>query len=152
KQRAMSEVRSSELEKGLSSSNDPVKVEEDIVASSPWEIKAFHTLGEVCGLDIKTLSRFRDRFQLPERVKGGVLLRAAFLCRLRFPIHPFIMELLGHFNIALEQLKPNSWRIVISYIKIWLAATEGNMIKVNELTYLYHLKKSKEYGYYELVP
>ena len=62
------------------------------------------------------------------------------------------MELLGHFNIALEQLKPNSWRIVISYIKIWLAATEGNMIKVNELTYLYHLKKSKEYGYYELVP
>ena len=69
KQRAMSEVRSSELEKGLSSSNDPVKVEEDIVASSLWEIKAFHTLGEVCGLDIKTLSRFRDRFQLPERVK-----------------------------------------------------------------------------------
>ena len=84
--------------------------------------------------------------------QGGVLLRDAFLCRLRFPIHPFIMELLGHFNIALEQLKPNSWRIAISYIKIWLAATEGNMIKVNELTYLYHLKKSKEYGYYELVP
>ena len=26
------------------------------------------------------------------------------------------------------------------------------MIKVGELIYLYHLKKSKEYGYYELVP
>ena len=27
-----------------------------------------------------------------------------------------------------------------------------DMIKVSELVYLYHLKESKEYGYYELVP
>ena len=26
------------------------------------------------------------------------------------------------------------------------------MIRVDEFTYLYHLKESKEYGYYELVP
>ena len=26
------------------------------------------------------------------------------------------------------------------------------MLRVNELVYLYHLKASKEYGYYELVP
>ena len=47
---------------------------------------------------------------------------------------------------------PNSWRIVINSMKIWLATTEGDMIKADEFTYLYHLKESKEYGYYKLVP
>ena len=45
----------------------------------------------------------------------------------------------------------NSWRIVVNYMEIWLAANE-DMIKVSELVHLYHLKESKEYGYYELVP
>ena len=46
---------------------------------------------------------------------------------------------------------PNSWRIVVNCMKIWLAANE-DMINVSELVHLYHLKESKEYGYYELVP
>ena len=62
------------------------------------------------------------------------------------------MELLSHFSIAPEQLMPNSWRIVVSCMEIWLATTEGDMIKVDEFTYLYYLKESKEYRYYELVP
>ena len=47
---------------------------------------------------------------------------------------------------------PNSWRIVISCMELWLAVTKGDMIRVDEFTYLYHLKESKEYRYYELVP
>ena len=47
---------------------------------------------------------------------------------------------------------PNSWRIVVSCMEIWPAAIEGDMIKVNELVYLYRLKESKEHGFYELVP
>ena len=43
---------------------------------------------------------------------------------------------------------PNSWRIVISCMEIWLAAIERDMIKVDEFTYLYCLKESKEHGYY----
>ena len=35
---------------------------------------------------------------------------------------------------------------------IWLAAMDGDMLKVDELLYLYCLKASKEHGYYELVP
>ena len=77
---------------------------------------------------------------------------AAFLSGHRFPVHPFIMELLGHFNITPGQLMPNSWRIVISCMGIWLVATDGDMVKVDEFTNLYHLKESKEYRYYELVP
>ena len=62
------------------------------------------------------------------------------------------MELLGHFGIASRQLMPNSWRIVVGCMEIWLAAMDGDMIKVDKLAYLYYLKSSKEYGYYELVP
>ena len=64
--RAMSEVRSSELETGLSSSDDPMR--EDIAVSTPRVARAFSTLDKECGLDVETLSRFRDRFQFPERV------------------------------------------------------------------------------------
>ena len=164
----MFEVRSSELKTRLSSSNNPVKVEEDTAIFVPWEVRAFHALRELCSLDDETLSRFRGRFQFPDRVRirlphkeeqachfslGEVYFyEAAFLFRLRFPIHPFIMELLSHFNISPGQLMPNSWRIMISCMEIWLATTNEDMVKVNEFTYLYRLKESKKYGYYELVP
>ena len=62
-----------------------------------------------------------------------------------------MMELLNHFGITPRQLMPNSWRIVVNCMEIWLAANR-DMIKVGELIYLYCLKKSKEYRYYELVP
>ena len=64
---AMSEVRSSDLETGLSSNGDPV--EGDTAVSAPREVKSFYALGEVCGLDADTVSRFKDRFQFPERVR-----------------------------------------------------------------------------------
>ena len=62
------------------------------------------------------------------------------------------MELLDHFGIAPRQLMPNSWRIIVSCMGIWLAAADGDMIRVDELVYLYRLKSSKEHGYYELLP
>ena len=33
-----------------------------------------------------------------------------------------------------------------------MAVTERDMIRVDDFIYLYRLKESKEYGYYELVP
>ena len=56
----MFEVRSSDLETGLSSSDDPV--EGGTAVSTPQEVRAFHAIEEVCGLDGDTLSRFKDRF------------------------------------------------------------------------------------------
>ena len=47
---------------------------------------------------------------------------------------------------------PNSWRIVINCMEIWLAITEGDMIRVDKFVYLYRLKESKQCRYYELVP
>ena len=164
----MFEVRSNKLKTGLSSSNNPVEWEEDTVASGLREVRAFYTLREACGFDIETLSRFRDRFQFPERVRVHLpqkeeracyflprevcFYEAIFQCGLRFHIHPFLMELLIHFNVVLRKLMPNSWTIVISYMEIWLAVIKGDMIRVDEFTYLYRLKESTEYGYYSLCP
>ena len=160
----MSEVRSSELDTGLSSSGKPA--EADTVVSTPREVKACYALEEACGLDADTVARFKDRFQFPERVRvhrlgnedrachffpGEICFyEAAFSCGLRFPTHPFIMELLDHFGITPGQLMPNSWRIVVNCMEIWLA-TNGDMIKLGELVHMYRLNESKEYGYYELV-
>ena len=121
----------------------------------------------MCGLDANTVARFKDRFQFPKRVRvrrpndedrachffpGEICFyEAAFSYGLRFPVHPFIMELLDHFGIAPGQLMPNSWRIVVNCIEIWLA-TIGDMIKVGKLVHMYRLKESKEYGYFKLVP
>ena len=166
-QEIMSEVRSSKLEIGLSSNDSLVEVGGDTAVSAPREVKAFHALDEVCGLDTDTLSRFKDRFQFSDSVRvrlpseeerachiflGEVCFyEATFLCGLTLPVHPFVMKLLSHFGIALEQLMPNSWRIVVGLMGIWLATTDGDMIKVDELIYRYRLKASKEHGYYKLV-
>ena len=163
--RRMVEIRSSELEIGLSSSGGP-KVG-DTVVSAPLVVRAFHALEEVCRLDTDTVDRFKDRFQFPERVRvrrptnedmachfflGEVCFyEAVFTCGLRLSVHPFIMEFLGFFGIAPGQLMPNSWRIVVNCMEIWLAANE-DMIKVGKLVNLYRLKESKEYVYYELDP
>ena len=163
---AMSDVRSGELETGLSSSGDPV--EGDTAISAPREVRAFYALNKECGLDGDTLGRFKDRFQFSERVKvrlpskgeqacnffpGEVCFyESSFACGLRFPVHPFLMELLDYFGIALGQFMPNLWRIVVSFMGIWLATMDGDMLKIDEFVYLYRLKASKEHGYYELVP
>lgn len=65
----MSKVRFSKLKTGLSSSDNPVKVEVDIAAFGRREGRAFHVLGEECALYTDTLFRFRDRFQFPEGVR-----------------------------------------------------------------------------------
>ena len=59
----IAEVRSSELETGLSSSGDPKGG--DTAVSAPQVVRAFDTLEEVCRLDDETVSRFKDRFQFP---------------------------------------------------------------------------------------
>ena len=153
----MSEVRSSELETGLSSSGD--LVEGDTAVSNPRDVRAFYALKEECGLDADTLGRFKDRFQFLERVRVRLpseeerachffpvevcFYESAFVYGLRFPIHPFLIELLDHFGITPRQLMPNSWRIIANYMGIWLAIMDGDMLKVDEIVYLYRLKASK---------
>ena len=64
--RRMSEMRSNELETGLSSSGG--LEEGDTTISIPRTVRAFYALEEVCGLDADTVSKFKDMFKFPERV------------------------------------------------------------------------------------
>ena len=119
-------------------------------------------------LKVEVFSKFKDRFQFLEGTRAHLprkderacafahgevcFYEAAFSCGLRFPVHPFIMRLLHHLNLAPGQLMPNSWRIVISYMVIWTTISNGDMLTINEFVHLYRLKESKEFGYYEFVP
>ena len=170
------DVRSSDLEANLSSSTDTGGVEMDTTVSVPLSSRpsisasprSFYALQEECSLREDAFLRFGDRFLFPEETRVCLprkgekscafahrevcLYEAAFLCSLRFPVHQFIMELLHYLNIAPEQLMPNLWRIVISCMVIWTIIADGDMITLNNFIHLYHLKESKEFGYYELVP
>ena len=125
-----SEVRSSDQERGSSSSfgmagartNIATSVPSSVPSSSLPSISAtshpFHALKEKCTLKVDVFSKFRDRFQFPDETRACLLrkgkkacafahgevyfYKAMFLCSLRFPVHPFIMELLHHLNIAPE--------------------------------------------------
>ena len=106
------DVRSSELETGLSSNADSLSKVVDTIASklsSSSSLPPLHVLLESCSLKKTHLSGFRKRFQFPK----GTLIRlpglgekacnfahgevcfykANFLCGLHFPVHSFILHL-----------------------------------------------------------
>ena len=56
------------------------------------------------------------------------------------------MELLNHFNITPGQHMSNLWRIVFSYMEIWMVVTEGDLIKLDEFVHLYRLKSLRSTG------
>ncbi|KAK9993437.1 hypothetical protein SO802_023140 [Lithocarpus litseifolius] len=137
-------------------------------ASSSFSVTPFHALSKEYFLDDKDLESIRGRFQIPEEAvfrlphtsekacsfaHGEVsFYEAAFSCGLRFPIHPFIHHFLSKLNIAPGQLVPNAWRTVVSCMAIWFIVYDGEMITLNEFPFLYKLKPSTHYEYFELSP
>ena len=129
-------VRSSGLERGSSSNVGVAGAGTDTATSMPISVpsssnppipsapRSFHALKEKCTLKAEVFDRFRDKFQFPNETRAHLpkkgekvcafahgevcFYEAAFLCGLRFLIHPFIMELLNYLNIAPRQLMPNS--------------------------------------------
>ena len=165
------DVKSSELEMGLSSSAETLSKIVDITVSrlpSSSSSRPLHALSESCSLKENHLKGFKKRFQFPKGTSIRLpclgekacnfahwevcLYEANFLCGLRFPVHPFIMQLLNEFQIAPGQLVPNAWKTIISCMSIWVSAYDGEMITSNEFLFLYRLKASTHYGYFELLP
>ena len=121
------DVRSNELETGLSSSAETLsKIIDTAVSQLPLSSSShpLHALFEFCSLKESHLKGFRKMFQFPKGTSvrlprlgekacnfahGEVCFyEANLLCGLHFPIHPFIMQLLNEFQIALGQLVPNA--------------------------------------------
>ena len=44
---------------------------------------------------------------------------AAFENGLRFPLHPFIKNVLQHFNIFLSELSPNFWGVLVGLLVVF---------------------------------
>ena len=129
------ESKLGDLETDLSSGAGTVGVEMDTATSLPSSIpssshpfifdtsRPFHALKEECSLKRDTFRRFKDRFQFPKQTRARLprkgeksyafahgevcFYEVAFLCGLRIPVHPFIMELLHYLNIAPRQLMLN---------------------------------------------
>ena len=107
----MFEVRSSELEMGLCSSDDHVisKVTSPSIPYKAWNIS--------CSLKGKDEKWIRDRFQFPDLVRIRILsdkdrtchfyvdevcfYEADFINGLRFPTHPFVREHFSYLHLAL---------------------------------------------------
>ena len=114
----MYKVRSSDLEIGLSSSDDRV-ISEATSISTPY--KAWNI---PCSLMGKDVQRIRDRFQFPDSVKIRIpsdeerachlyanevcFYEADFTSCLHFPVHLFVRELFSYLHLAPAQLLPNS--------------------------------------------
>ena len=109
----MSEVRSSDLEMGLSSSDDCV-ISKDTSPSTPyksWNIS--------CSLTGKDEKQIRDMFQFPNSIKIRIpsdeerachsyadevcFYDAGFTSGLRLHVHPFVRELFSYLHLALAQ-------------------------------------------------
>ena len=121
----------------------------------------------VCSLKQKGVARIGDKFHFPPSVSLRIPLRmnracshgleevcfyeAIFISGLCFLIHPFISEL-SHLNLAPGQLVPNSWRMVICCMVLWLSANDKDIIRVDEFFHLYHLRPSTHSGYWEFKP
>ena len=121
------DVRSGKLETRLSFNAESLSKAVDTTASklpSFSSLPSLHALSESYSLKERHLNSFRKRFQFPKGTSirlprlgekacnfahGEVCFyEADFLCGLRFPIHPFIIQLLNEFQIALGQLVPNA--------------------------------------------
>ena len=151
------EVRSSQLETGLSSSKDRGALE---VASLSTPHKAW---GICCSLREKDKKVIRDRFQFSSSTKIRILdgddraclsyadevcfYEANFVSGLHFPIHPFIRELFFFLQLAPAQLVPNLWRIVAYCMVIWMSTNDEDIISIDEFLHFYCLRKYKDPSY-----
>ena len=78
--------------------------------------------------------------------------KADFTSGLCFLFHPFVREIFSYLHLAPTQLVPNSWRILVSCMVVWMSANDGNVIRRDEFLHFYCLRKSKDPGYYEFKP
>ena len=88
----------------------------------------------------KSLGRVRSRYQIPDdvvlripnsdewacsHVEDVALYESALTVGLRFPVQPFIRELLDFLSLAPGQVAPNGWRVIISSMVIWRECSDG---------------------------
>jgi hypothetical protein len=101
------------------------------------------------------IDRIRSRYQIPDDVvlripdsderaccpkyEGDVAFyEADFKAGLRFPVQPFVRELLDYLSLAPGQINPNGWRTIISCMVMWRVTSNGEEdLTVDEFLFCY---------------
>ena len=117
----------------------------------------YKALRVLCTFKETDESRIRKIFQLLPSVKIRIpgasdracsyfpnnvcFYEADFVRGLYFLIHPFIRELFLHLKLTPAHLVPNSWRMVVCCMVIWMFANEGDILRVEEFLHFYRLRR-----------
>uniref|UniRef100_A0A2N9HNE9 Transposase (putative) gypsy type domain-containing protein n=1 Tax=Fagus sylvatica TaxID=28930 RepID=A0A2N9HNE9_FAGSY len=101
------------------------------------------------------IDKVRRRYQIPDDVvlripdsderaccpkyEGDVAFyEADFRAGLRFPVQPFVRELLDYLSLAPGQINPNGWRTIISCMVMWRVSSNGEEdLTVGEFLFCY---------------
>uniref|UniRef100_A0A2N9FAL3 Transposase (putative) gypsy type domain-containing protein n=1 Tax=Fagus sylvatica TaxID=28930 RepID=A0A2N9FAL3_FAGSY len=101
------------------------------------------------------INRIRRSYQIPDDVvlripdsderaccpkyEGDVAFyEADFKAGLRFPVQPFVRELLDYLSLAPGQINPNGWRTIISCMVMWRVTSNGEEdLTVDEFLFCY---------------
>ncbi len=152
-------VHSEDLSEGLFNRDegDHLLEETSLVSSSSkvvesedsWVTRFYFSI-----VDVEGLENYRRRYQIHEDVvlwipdpdkracfsKYGdvAFYEADFRAGFKFPMQPFMRELLGRLNLSPGQLAPNAWRTAIACMVMWRVCSKGaDSLTVDELLYCY---------------
>uniref|UniRef100_A0A2N9H3S8 Uncharacterized protein n=1 Tax=Fagus sylvatica TaxID=28930 RepID=A0A2N9H3S8_FAGSY len=106
-------------------------------------------------VDQEDINRMRTRYQIPDDVvlripdpdereccpkyKGDVTFyEVDFQASIRFPLQPFVRELLDYLFLASGQVAPNRWGTIISCMVMWRVSSNGQEdLTVDEFLFCY---------------
>ena len=153
---------SDELPEGLSSpKRGPREVSSEATPNtssarlSPEVDRSWKAMSYFNKVDQEGINRIRTRYQIPDDVvlripdlderaycpkfEGDVAFyEVDFQAGVRFPLQPFVRDLLDFLSLALGQVTPNSWRTVISCMVMWRVNSNGRKdLTVDEFLFCY---------------
>uniref|UniRef100_A0A2N9F591 Transposase (putative) gypsy type domain-containing protein n=1 Tax=Fagus sylvatica TaxID=28930 RepID=A0A2N9F591_FAGSY len=155
-----SAVLSEELPEGLSSSGRESEgtffettTSTRVVSRLPVVPKHLAVYSYFSKFNEESLGRIRSRYQVSEDVvlripnsdeqacshaEDVALYESTLTAGLRFPVQPFIRELLDFLSLAPGQVAPNRWRVIISFMVMWKESNDGlDDITVEEFLYCF---------------
>uniref|UniRef100_A0A2N9IFN3 Transposase (putative) gypsy type domain-containing protein n=1 Tax=Fagus sylvatica TaxID=28930 RepID=A0A2N9IFN3_FAGSY len=155
---------SDELPEGLSDESPGRVTREDSSEAAPstsgtrqsgWVDRSWKALSYFSSVTQDDIDRIRRRYQIPDDVVlripdsderaccpkyvGDVAFYEADLkAGLRFPMQPFVRELLDFLGLAPGQVNPNGWRTIIACMVMWRVSSNGGEdLTVDEFLFCY---------------
>jgi hypothetical protein len=155
---------SDEFPEGLSGESAGEEVREILSEMTPSTLgahpvsgvdRSWKAMSYFSKIDQDNINRMRGRYQIPDDVvlripdlderaccpkyEGDVAFyEVDFQAGLRFPLQPFVRELLDYLSLAPGQVAPNGWQTIISCMVMWRVDSNGREdLTVDEFLFCY---------------